>query len=249
MRIMRKIIQSVMVCCMFFFVFSILCGTGTVEAKKMTSVDQAKKAALKKVPSATVIKVGSDHEDGVLIYEVELQKAGKEHNFEYRASDGKLLQYDWEINYPPVQDQNKKNISKKAIQKKAKSKVKKATVLGTALTYDDGRAEYKVKLSKKGKSYKLVYDAKSGKLLEYEWKLAVSGSGSSGADNKDIGLEKAKSIAQKKAPGATIVKAKLDTDDGIKVYEVELVEGMYEYEVKIDAKTGKILEFEKDMDD
>ncbi|MCI9418425.1 MAG: hypothetical protein HFG32_00175 [Eubacterium sp.] len=245
---MKKTIQSVMVCCMFFFVFSILSGTDTVEAKKMTSVEQAKKAALKKVPSATVIKVGADYEDGVRVYEVELLKAGKEHNFEYRASDGKLLQYDWEINNPPIQDQNKKNISKKAIQKKARNKVKKATVLGTALTYDDGRAEYKVKLSNKSKSYKLVYDAKSGKLLEYEWKLLASG-GSSGADGKDIGLEKAKSIAQKKAPGATIVKAKRDTDDGIKVYEIELVQGMYEYDVKIDAKTGKILEFEKDIDD
>ena len=193
---MKKTIQSVMVCCMFFFVFSILSGTDTVEAKKMTSVEQAKKAALKKVPSATVIKVGADYEDGVRVYEVELRKAGKEHNFEYRASDGKLLQYDWEINNPPIQDQNKKNISKKAIQKKARNKVKKATVLGTALTYDDGRAEYKVKLSNKSKSYKLVYDAKSGKLLEYEWKLLASG-GSSGADGKDIGLEKAKSRRKK----------------------------------------------------
>lgn len=244
-----KKIQSVMVCCMFFFVFSILCGTDTAQAKKMTSVEQAKKAALKKVPSATLIKVGADHEDGVQIYEVELVKAGKEYNFEYRASDGKLLQYDWEIENPPVQDQNKKNISKKAIQKKARNKVKKATVLGTVLAYDDGRAEYKIKLSKKNKSYKLVYDAKSGKLLEYEWKLSASASGSSGSGGTDIGLEKAKTIAQKKVPGATIVKAKRDTDDGIKVYEVELVKDMYEYEVKIDAKTGKILEFEKDFDD
>ena len=64
---MKKTIQSVMVCCMFFFVFSILSGTDTVEAKKMTSVEQAKKAALKKVPSATVIKVGADYEDGVRV--------------------------------------------------------------------------------------------------------------------------------------------------------------------------------------
>ena len=48
-------------------------------------------------------------------------------------------------------------------------------------------------------------------------------------------------------PGSTIVKAKRDTADGIQVYEVELVKDGYEYEVKIDAKTGKILEF--DMDD
>ena len=77
-------IRNIMICCMFFFGFSILCGTDTVEAKKMTSAEQAKNAALKKIPSATVIKMESDHDDGVLVYEIELLKAGKEHNFESR---------------------------------------------------------------------------------------------------------------------------------------------------------------------
>ena len=40
-----------------------------------------------------------------------------------------------------------------------------------------------------------------------------------------------------------------ETDDGVAVYEVSMVKGQYEYDVKIDAKTGKILEFEKDIDD
>lgn len=243
---MKRIWINVTVCSMFICVFFLMCGETTVAAKKMASADAAKKAALKKVPSATVIKVGSDHDDGTLVYEVELLKGGKEHNFEYRASDGKLIQYDWEITNPSQTDQDKKDISQKSIQKKAQKKVKKATVISTVLKYDDGRAEYKVKLRKGNKNYTLVYDSKSGKLLEYEWKIASSDSSS---DKKDIGLEKAKSIAKKKAPGASIVKAKLDNDDGVQVYEVELVKGAYEYEVKIDAKTGKVLEFETDMDD
>lgn len=243
---MKRTLTNATVCSMLIFVFFLMCGATTVEAKKMTSADQAKKAALKKVPSATVFKVKSDHDNGILVYEVELSKGDKEHNFEYRASDGKLIQYDWEINNPPRTDQDKKNISKKSIKKKAKKKVKNATVLSTVLKQDDGRAEYKVKLRKGNKNYTLVYDSKSGKLLEYEWKITSSDSSS---DKKDIGLEKAKSIAKKKAPGASIVKAKLDNDDGVQVYEVELVKGAYEYEVKIDAKTGKVLEFETDMDD
>lgn len=244
---MKRTFTNATVCSMLIFVFFLMCGATIVEAKKMTSADQAKKAALKKVPSATVIKVESDHDHGISVYEVELSKGGKEYNFEYRASDGKLIQYDWEINNPPRTNQDKKDFSQKSIQKKAKKKVKNAVVLSTVLKYDDGRAEYKVKLRKGNKNYTLVYDSKSGKLLEYEWKITSSDSSSS--NKKDIGLKKAKSIAKKKAPGASIVKAKLDNDDGVQVYEIELVKGIYEYEVKIDAKTGKVLEFEKDIDD
>ena len=38
-------------------------------------------------------------------------------------------------------------------------------------------------------------------------------------------------------------------DDGIPVYEIEMIKGEYEYELKIHAKTGKILEKEKDWID
>lgn len=241
---MKNRIINAAVGSMFGCVFFLMCGVTTVEAKKMTSADEAEKAALKKVPSATVVKVESDDDDGTAVYEVELLKDGKEHNFEYRASDGKLIQYGWEINNPPQSDQEKKDLSRKSIQKKAQKKVKKATVLSTALKYDDGRSEYKVKLKKGSKTYTLVYDSKSGSLSEYEWEITSSPSSSG-----KISLEKAKSIAKKKAPGASIVKAKLDHDDGVQVYEIELVKGNYEYEVKIDARTGKILEFEKDIED
>lgn len=244
---MKRTLKNVTICSMLGFMFFIMCCAATVEAGKMTSADQAQRAALKTVPSATVVKVESDYDNGTQVYEVELVKGGKEYNFEYRASDGKLIQYDWEISNPPYTNQSRKNIPQKSIQKKAKKKVKNAAVLGIVLKHDDGRAEYKVKLRKGNKNYTLVYDSKSGKLLEYEWEIVSSGSAS--AKNKDIGLEKAKAIAMKKAPGATVVKAKADDDDGIKVYEIEMVKGIYEYEVKIDARTGKVLEFEKDIDD
>lgn len=244
---MKRTLKNVTICSMLGFMFFIMCCAATVEAGKMTSEDQAQRAALKTVPSATVVKVESDYDNGMQVYEVELVKGGKEYNFEYRASDGKLIQYDWEISNPPYTNQSRKNIPQKSIRKKAKKKVKNAAVLGIVLKHDDGRAEYKVKLRKGNKNYTLVYDGKSGKLLEYEWEIVSSGSTS--AKDKDIGLEKAKAIAMKKAPGATVVKAETDDDDGVKVYEIEMVKGIYEYEVKIDARTGKVLEFEKDIDD
>ena len=35
----------------------------------------------------------------------------------------------------------------------------------------------------------------------------------------------------------------------MQVYDVSMVEGMYEYDVTINAKTGDIIEFEKDFND
>ena len=52
-----------------------------------------------------------------------------------------------------------------------------------------------------------------------------------------------------KAPGATVTKFEFDHDDGIAVYEIEMKKDGYEYDVKIDAKTGEVIEFEKEFDD
>lgn len=47
-----------------------------------------------------------------------------------------------------------------------------------------------------------------------------------------------------KVPGGKIVKFKYDEDD--KEYEGEIIKGKIEYEITINAITGKILEFEID---
>lgn len=242
---MKKYLKNGVICSVLFFTFSLICSFVSAEAKAIQSANQAQEAALREVPSATVVEVDTDMENGELVYEVELHKGGKEYNLHYRSSDGKLVKYEWDFIRPPHTNQNKRNLSKQTIEKKALGQVKNATVLSTALKYDDGRAEYKVRLKKGNKQYKLVYDAKSGKLLEYEWEITENHSSSS----KYIGAAKAKEIALKKVPGATVVKVEFDHDDGMAVYEVELIKGNYEYELKINAKNGAIIEFEKDFAD
>ena len=68
------------------------------------------------------------------------------------------------------------------------------------------------------------------------------------ANSSYIGVEKAKAIALKdaKVSDVTFVKAKLDTEDGVKVYDVEFYKGNVEYDYEIDAITGQIRE--KDLD-
>ena len=101
-------------------------------------------------------------------------------------------------------------------------------------------------LKKGNKKYELSYNAYNAKLVEYGWEITQSTANSS---SKYIGLSKAKSIAMKKVPGGQFTKAEFDMDDGIPVYEIEMVKDGMEYELKINAKTGKIMEYDVDIDD
>jgi uncharacterized membrane protein YkoI len=57
----------------------------------------------------------------------------------------------------------------------------------------------------------------------------------------------AKEIALKQVQG-TIVKVELETEDGVLLYEIDVKAPDQLYEVKIDAKSGKVLKVEKEND-
>ncbi|MBQ6625663.1 MAG: PepSY domain-containing protein [Ruminococcus sp.] len=72
------------------------------------------------------------------------------------------------------------------------------------------------------------------------------------ADTK-ISEEKAKSIALEhagfKESEVKFLHVELDYDDGVLRYEVDFRQGNYEYDYDIDSNTGKILSYDKDIDD
>lgn len=222
-------------------------GGTTAAAKAINSAEQAKKLAKQKVKSAVITEVELDTDDGTTVYEVSLHKGNKEYTLKYRQSDGKLIEYDWELPDQGYGDQTKPNVSKSKIKKKAQQRVKNASINSVQLKSDDGRMEYKVRMTKGSYRYTLVYDAKKASLIEYEQKYVAKKTKSS--TSKDIGRNKAKKIALKKVPGAAVVKIERDRESGTTVYEVELRKGNYEYEIVIDAGSGKILHSEKEYDD
>lgn len=223
-----------------------LAATNTVFAARISSADQARQKALQKVPNAVVTDVGSDRENGQQVYEVELVKGSKKYDMTLRASDGKLLEYKWEKTTVNP-NRSRSLIGTEKCKKLALNKVKNATVTSVSQKTDDGIDIYKVKLTAGNKRYTLEYHARTGALLEYQWKAAKTSSADS--QNGDIGLEKAKQIALKEVPGGKISKAEYDVDDGVAVYGVEVIKGNYEYEFKIEAGSGTILEREKDFID
>nr|WP_314096668.1 PepSY domain-containing protein [uncultured Lachnoanaerobaculum sp.] len=68
----------------------------------------------------------------------------------------------------------------------------------------------------------------------------------------DIGIEKAKEIAMShagvSAGSVSFVKAKIDTEDGVKVYDIEFYSGNVEYDYEINAATGAIMSFDQDIE-
>lgn len=236
---MKKVMS--VVCLMVCMILAGASGWQMVKAEKITSLNQAEKKALKEVKKAVVTDTDMDTENGETVYEVTLFKGTKEYEIVYRARDGKKIEYSWEDKDIASVDQSK-TLSKKQCKKLAKAKVKGATLLSVTSKVDDGISIYKVKLKKGNKKYTLEYLVNGKKLVEYKWELTQSQSGNS----QYIGASKAKSIALKKVPGGSVTECKFEKDDGVPVYEVEIICDGYEYEITIHAKSGKILEMEKD---
>ena len=111
------------------------------------------------------------------------------------------------------------------------------------LEWEDGRQVYDIEFYTAGSEYDYEIDAATGEIVSFDYD-AESYTPSAGGG---ITVEKAQEIALAKVPGAkaeNVKKLKLDRDDGKQVYEVEIIYNGMEYEMKIDASSGTILEFE-----
>ena len=138
--------------------------------------------------------------------------------------------------------------------------VSNVTFVKAKLDTEDGVKVYDVEFYKGNVEYDYEIDAKTGKILEKDTdienytiptKQTKNNNAKNTTNNAYIGVEKAKAIALKDAGlgSATFTKAKLDTDDGIKIYDIEFRSGNMEYDYEIDAKTGTILEKDAEIDD
>ena len=134
--------------------------------------------------------------------------------------------------------------------KHAGVKASDATFFTAKLDWDDGRAEYEIEFYSGSTEYDYDIDALTGEIRSWDHE-ADGYSIPGGTDSKNyISLEKAKSLALKKAPnGAVLTSIELDHDDGRAIYEGELKKDRTEYEFEIDAVTGDFLKWEADYDD
>lgn len=125
------------------------------------------------------------------------------------------------------------------------------TFVRAILDYDDGRPEYDVEFWSGNTEYDYEIDAYSGAILSYDADIEWWQSGTVQSSG-DIGAEKAKTIALNHAgvtaADAVFLHAKLDYDDGRRVYEVEFYSGTREFDYEIDAASGEILSYDFDAE-
>lgn len=139
------------------------------------------------------------------------------------------------------------------------------------LSKDDTVAVYDVEFYSGNVEYDYEINAKNGKIREKDRDIEnysvpknsvkqqkpstqknVSNQGGKTISGKTIGVNKAKEIALRdaglKSNQVAFVKAKLDTDDGISVYDVEFYSNGVEYDYEIDARSGAIREKDRDIE-
>lgn len=160
-------------------------------------------------------------------------------------------------------------------QEIAVAEVEGKKVLKAKQDYDDGVTYYDFTVVTDNEKYEIEVDANDGTILKKERdKDYVSNTnegtvtpidnGNTATNTNDntnnttsnqtttnniISNEEAQNIALNKTGGGYLVKCELDHDDNMMVYEIEVKNGNYEYEIDINASNGEILKYEQDYDD
>lgn len=127
------------------------------------------------------------------------------------------------------------------------------------LDYDDGVSVYEIEFYTSNQSYDYEIDANTGAIRQKSVESFQSAAGTTAgttsgnqASGSYIDVEEAKSIALNHAglssSDVTFSKTKLETDDGYTCYEVEFYYGRTDYDYKIDAVSGTVLEFDAETE-
>lgn len=115
------------------------------------------------------LKVKTDYDDGVKVFDVEFYAGGTEYDYEIDAQSGKIRSVDHDAEgYAPAQTGSAK--SEADIQAIALAKVPGATAsdLRMKLDHDDGRQVYEGSIFYNNMEYEFTIDAYSGAILEWE---------------------------------------------------------------------------------
>ena len=161
---------------------------------------------------------------------------------------------------------NKANKAKKISADKAKKIAlgdarlaeKDVTFVKVELEFENNRLVYDVEFYSGNVEYDYEIDAANGAILSvdndienYVIPTQLSKEAPTKAQVSEISVEEAKQIALSHAGvgSARFTKAKIDYENGIKVYEIEFKVGNMEYEYDINVSNGAIISSSAEIDD
>lgn len=235
------------------------------------SAEKAKELALKhaglKAEEVKFIKVELDKEKGKNVYDVEFYQGNIEYDFELDSRTGLILSQDYDVeNYTipgtSVADTTMEKAKEVAL-KQAGVDASKAKFVKAEIDIEDGVLVYDIEFYVDNTEYDFEIDAKTGKVREFDKDIenfviqkaanTKAENNTSPANTAALSIEKAKEAALKhaglNANQVNFTKAKMDKDDGRAVYDIEFKVGADEYSFEIDPQSGKILDYDLDIND
>lgn len=242
------------------------------ETVKLAEAD-VKEIIKKKFEGVTSVSVTLKKDNGRYVYDADFKSNAFYGDAEVHPETGVILEstvkYGTAVTIPTENQDNGTSeeggafISYEEAERLVIEKAGGGFVKDIDLENERGKYVYEIELIKDYIEYDYIVDAETGEVtLENEhesyfdydsddaYDYVNPGTTEENSENKgQISFEKAKSIVDAKIPGATITELKLEKDDGRFIWEGEAVSGDYEYEFEIDANSGVIIDWEKDLID
>lgn len=165
------------------------------------------------------------------------------------VENGKIIIKDGKYYYSD-QYYNKDFITRYEAKKIALKRVddKTAYITDFDLELDRNTPYYSVKVETTSYRRTIKINAKTGKIISV--KVEVKDKDVDNTDKDIMSKNKALGLALKEiGKSASLYEIELNDDDNILKYEIEMYDDEYEYEIKLDAVTGKILKYEKELNE
>ena len=226
----------------------------TQNEQSYISLDAAKGKALDdaglNASDVSFTKEKLDVDDGVPVYDIEFYTSNAEYDYEINAETGAVHErsVDRKEGNPPTQNEQS-YISLDAAKGKALDdaglNASDVSFTKEKLDVDDGVPVYDIEFYTSNAEYDYEINAETGAVHE---RSVDRKEGNPPTQNEqsyislDAAKTKALSDAGVKASAATFTKEKLDSDDGIAVYDLEFYTEENAYDYEINAKTGTVHE-------
>ncbi|MGG0656182.1 PepSY domain-containing protein [Rummeliibacillus pycnus] len=207
--------------------------TSTVSSN-VIGIEKAKQIALNAI-GGTVTEATLDSAG---VYIVKVQNGEFEYQVEINSTTGTIIK---QKQVSSSQDLANTGTNTIGIEKAKQIALSKVSGTITSASYDQDDGVYEISIVANGTEYDFDINAQTGDIIKQDQKSEEDTS--SNNDSTIITSQQASQIALTKAKG-TVTKIELNGN----VYDVEVKDGTFKYEIKIDATTGDVLNVDKDYE-
>ena len=150
------------------------------------SLDKAKEIALShaglSADQVTFVKVKMDFDDGIQKYDIKFYCNGQEYDYEINSSNGQIIQFDYDMEYNYIPNNNTTNYqsnvnttanisverAKEIALSHAGLSADQVTFVKVKMDFDDGIQKYEIEFYYNYREYSYEIDANTGNILSYE---------------------------------------------------------------------------------